>query len=76
MPPESEGGVFIPTRDIYEKLTVATETLHRISVQMEADRADLRDMKERLRVVERWKYAAPVANVISIASLVIAIVRA
>ena len=75
MPPDSEGGVFLSTRDLYDKLTLAADELRRIAVQMEADRSDLRDMKERLRAVERWKYAAPVANVIAVASLVLAVIR-
>jgi hypothetical protein len=75
MPPQDEGGVFISTRDIYDKLTLAIEELRRIAVQMESTQADSADKETRIRALERWKYGLPIATLIALASLVTTLSR-
>jgi hypothetical protein len=69
MPPEYEGGVFISTKAIYDKLTLATEELRRIAVQMESTQADQADKETRIRSLERWKYGIPPSIVLGLINL-------
>lgn len=74
-PQESEGGVFIPTSDIYDKLILAIDELHRVAVQMETTRADSADKETRIRSLERWKYGLSVGSVTGAISMIMQLSR-
>ncbi|WP_433332514.1 hypothetical protein [Spirillospora sp. CA-294931] len=67
-PTESDGGVFISTKDIYEQFVKMNEQLARVNEElcrlttlMTDTREEQADMEQRLRSVERWKYGIPIA---------------
>lgn len=64
------GVVTITNRDIYNKLIKVEETVNAMAPQ--AGRLD--DHENRLRTVERWKYALPASIGGTVLSVVLAIV--
>lgn len=61
--------MFISTKDIYDKLTLAIEELRRVSIQMELARTDAADKETRIRSLEKWKYGIPPTAVASAVAL-------
>jgi hypothetical protein len=55
-PSESEGGVFIPTKDIYEQLVALRADVQHLIVINDANKRQLDDLESRMRAVEKWKY--------------------
>lgn len=70
MAPSSEGGVFIPTQDIYEQLVALRADVHTLIALQNSNKDHLSDLETRMRVVEKWRYgiaavAAFVAVIVS-----------
>lgn len=69
------GGVIITPRDIYDQLTElkfhVAELVHRLDRSQDSDR----DHEERIRDLERWKYAISASLVSAMSALIIQLVQ-
>jgi hypothetical protein len=70
-PSESEGGVFIHTKDIYDQLVALRADVQHLISGTDANNRQLDDLENRMRAIEKWKYgltavAAFVAATISV----------
>ncbi|MFI9076072.1 hypothetical protein ACIGW8_06140 [Streptomyces sioyaensis] len=70
------GGVTIGAREIYDELVALREDVRSLSQTHEAVAQTLTDHESRLRGLERWKYALPVAAVTSAGTLITAALKA
>ncbi|UQA94938.1 hypothetical protein [Streptomyces halobius] len=70
------GGVTIGAREIYDELVALRGDVRSLSQTHEAVRQTLTDHETRLRGLERWRYALPVAAVTSAGTLIAAALKA
>lgn len=63
-PAESEGGVYITTKDIYDEVKGM-----RVEVQSVASRVP--DHEIRIRALEKWKYGIPIAALTSVGAVLV-----
>jgi hypothetical protein len=69
-------GVTIGAREIYDELVGMREDVRGLALHSEATRATLADHEDRLRTIERWKYAVPLTAFLGVGSLITAVVQA
>ncbi|MCX4687303.1 hypothetical protein OG401_23875 [Kitasatospora purpeofusca] len=69
-------GVTIGAREIYDELVGMRGDVRGLSQHNEATRATLADHEDRLRTIERWKYAVPLTAFLGVGSLITALVQA
>lgn len=56
-------GVRIGAREIYDEVVGLREEMRAMGQQSEGIREELDDHEQRIRALERWKYALPIAVV-------------
>ncbi|QMU72131.1 hypothetical protein [Streptacidiphilus sp. P02-A3a] len=69
-------GVTISAREIYDEIVGLREDVRSLTQASEAVTARQQDHEERIRALERWRYALPVAAVTSLGALAIEGARA
>lgn len=69
------GGVTIGAREIYDAVLSLREEVRSLAQTREAVDSALEDHEQRIRGMERWRYALPVAAVTSIGTLILAVVQ-
>lgn len=69
-PKESEGGVFVTTKDIYDEVTGMRGDLKEAVTLLRDTIKDVNDHEKRIRFIEKCLYALPVSLFIAIAGLV------
>ncbi|MBA0054305.1 hypothetical protein E0L36_26670 [Streptomyces sp. AJS327] len=72
---DSVGGVTIGAREIYDAVQSLREEVRSLAQTREAVDSTLEDHEERIRGIERWKYALPVAAVTSAGTLILAALK-
>ncbi|MEU7186441.1 hypothetical protein [Streptomyces sp. NPDC045369] len=70
------GGVTIGAREIYDELVALRGDVRSLSQTHAAVAQTLDDHETRLRGLERWRYALPVAAVTSAGTLIAAVLKA
>ncbi|AUG87153.1 hypothetical protein HOS58_gp21 [Streptomyces phage Attoomi] len=73
---EDLGGVTIGAREIYDAVVATREDVRSLTQTHESVAQTLTDHEDRLRGLERWKYALPVAAVTSAGTLITAALKA
>jgi hypothetical protein len=68
-PKESEGGVFITTKDIYDEVKEMRDDVKEVVDLLRDTVTDVRDHESRIRSLERWKYALPASLFLALAGL-------
>ncbi|MFB7643893.1 hypothetical protein ACFC0S_03145 [Streptomyces sp. NPDC056084] len=66
-------GVTIGAREIYDQLVGMREDVRNLTQAQEGVSRTLADQEDRLRALERWKYAIPPTVVMAVGSLVSAL---
>ena len=69
------GGVLVTFRDMYRQLQSLVTELRDVNATMKQHSQTVLDLELRVRNLEKWRYSLPTALVISLASVVIALVR-
>lgn len=69
-------GVTISAREIYDEIVGMREDVRSLTQHHESVRDTLTDHEERLRTLERWKYALPTAAVSGVLAAGVTIARA
>jgi hypothetical protein len=69
-------GVVISSREIYDEIVGMREDVRSLSQHNERVTETLADHEDRIRGLERWKYALPVAAVTSAGTLITAALKA
>jgi hypothetical protein len=69
-------GVTIGAREIYDELVGMREDVRSLTQTSESVAHKLDDHEERLRVLERWKYALPTAAVSGVLAAGVTLARA
>lgn len=69
------GGVAIGAQEIYDELVALRGDVRSLSQTHEAVTQTLTDHETRLRGLERWRYALPVAAVTSLGTLIVAVLK-
>lgn len=72
---DSLGAVVIGPREIYDELVAMREDVRSLSQTHEGVATTLADHEDRIRGLERWKYALPVAAVTSAGTLITAVLK-
>jgi hypothetical protein len=67
--------VTIGAREIYDELVGMRDDVRAVTQHSEAVRATLTDHEERIRGVERWKYAIPVTVLMGASALGVEVIR-
>ncbi|MGW1837090.1 hypothetical protein [Streptomyces sp. NPDC002067] len=70
------GAVVIGAREIYDELVALRGDVRSMSQTHETVAQNLADHESRLRSLERWRYALPVAAVTSAGTVVVAVIKA
>ncbi len=70
MPEDDSLGVHISPREIYDEIIGMRGDVRSLGEQTESVRTELADHESRLRALEAWKYALPVATVAGIAAAI------
>lgn len=68
-------GVHIGAREIYDQVVGVREDVQGLVRSEENTQRDLADHEERLRNVERWKYATGTSLATAVASIVVALIK-
>ncbi|MBH1936494.1 hypothetical protein I5Q34_19805 [Streptomyces sp. AV19] len=68
-------GVRIGAREIYDEVVALRTEMRTMGQENEGARAELADHEERLRALERWRYALPISVITAIIGAVVAIVE-
>ncbi|MGK5728189.1 hypothetical protein [Streptomyces sp. URMC 124] len=69
------GVVTVGAREIYDELVAMREDVRSLSQTHEGVATTLADHEDRIRGLERWRYALPVAAVTSAGTLITAVVK-
>ncbi|MCX4687220.1 hypothetical protein OG401_23430 [Kitasatospora purpeofusca] len=75
-PPDQLGVVSIGAREIYDEVIGLRSEVRSIGQQAEGVRAELDDHEDRIRQLEAWRYALPVAALTGVGGALVAIVQA
>lgn len=67
-PKESEGGVFVTTKDIYDEVTGMRSDLQEAVTLLRDTIKDVNDHEKRIRFIEKCLYAIPASVIIALAS--------
>jgi hypothetical protein len=68
-------GVTISAREIYDEIVGMREDVRRLTQASEGVAQQLDDHEQRLRKLEAWRYALPVATVAGLASAAVTLIR-
>lgn len=68
----NDEGVVISLKDIYIEMVKLRDAVHDLSDPVK----DIADHEQRLRALERWRYAVPPALLLAIGSTIAAIIEA
>ncbi|OKI24408.1 hypothetical protein [Streptomyces sp. CB03911] len=68
-------GVHISPREIYDQIVGMREDVRGLTQTSESVRAELADHEDRLRQIERWRYAVPATVVMGLGSAVAEAIR-
>ncbi|WP_411140097.1 hypothetical protein [Streptomyces sp. x-80] len=70
------GAVMIGAREIYDELVALRGDVRSLTQTHEAVSQTLADHESRLRGLERWRYALPLAAITSLGTLIAALAKA
>ncbi len=73
---DSLGVVNIGAREIYDEVVGLREDMRSVAEKGEELRADLDDHEERIRDLEKWRYALPVAAVSGVVAAGVTVAKA
>lgn len=68
-------GVTITSREIYDEIVGMREDVRSLTQHHESVTTKLTDHEDRLRALERWKYALPTAAVTAVVSAVVSVAK-
>ncbi|MEU7200259.1 hypothetical protein [Streptomyces sp. NPDC045470] len=68
-------GITIGLREVYDQVVGVREDVRDLKQNHESVNRTLADQEERIRSLERWKYALPPALLIAIATSAVAVLR-
>ncbi|MFI8263689.1 hypothetical protein [Streptomyces sp. NPDC085665] len=74
--PPDQLGVVIGAREVYDQVVGLREDVRAMGQQAEGVRDELADHESRLRALEAWRYALPVAAVTGLGGAVVSLVQA
>ena len=68
-PKDSEGGVFVTTKDIYDEVKGMRGDFKEAVTLLKDTIKDVNDHEKRIRVLEKWRYTLPVSLVLAVSGL-------
>ncbi|AZQ70287.1 hypothetical protein EKH77_02810 [Streptomyces luteoverticillatus] len=68
-------GVSISAREIYDQIVGLRDDVRGLTQTQTTTAAELADHENRLRAIERWRYAAPLAGVSALGAIVAEAIR-
>ncbi len=76
IPHDQLGTISIGAREVYDQVIGLRSDVQAMGQQSETVRAELADHEDRLRSLEAWRYALPVAAVTGLGGAVVSLVQA
>lgn len=70
------GGVTIGAREIYDAVVALREDVRTLTHDHESVDQSLKDHEERIRGLERWRYAMPTSILLAVGSVVATVLKA